>query len=315
MRPGLFINVQPRVSYRADTLEWISRAQAQGGTVSATSAAAADAFFSTLAAGGDATLAADIINLNLFLGDSVASRVPQIRSVGSAIYSNTGLITANTWDAGANRIRFADYEETGPDGGWNSDAWSLRGTGFAGLTQTLNPGLNSANYGSNNMCVGGWIKDNANREACAVGGLQNGTPCWGWPRMGAVSTTSFTGYYGGFGAADYLTYTTNFAMGLAAFARTSASETRPATCTTKLFLRGVEVATATEKPDMVAYLGRLSQQLELLASQGSDYHGKPAPWIALGRFPSLPAGCVPIWTAWGWPATDTESVFDVELSA
>ena len=77
---------------------------------------------------------------------------------------------------------------------------------------------------------------------------------------------------------------------------------------------GMEVATATEKPDMVAYLGRLSQQLELLASQGSDYHGKPAPWIALGRFPSLPAGCVPIWTAWGWPATNTESVFDVELS-
>lgn len=78
---------------------------------------------------------------------------------------------------------------------------------------------------------------------------------------------------------------------------------------------GMEVATATEKPDMVAYLGRLSQQLGLLASQGSDYHGKPAPWIALGRFPSLPAGCVPIWTAWGWPATDIETIFDVELSA
>lgn len=78
---------------------------------------------------------------------------------------------------------------------------------------------------------------------------------------------------------------------------------------------GMEVATATEKPDMVAYLGRLSQQLGLLASQGSDYHGKPAPWIALGRFPSLPAACIPIWTAWGWPATNTESVLDVELSA
>lgn len=78
---------------------------------------------------------------------------------------------------------------------------------------------------------------------------------------------------------------------------------------------GMEVATATEKPDMVTYLGRLSQQLGLLASQGSDYHGKPAPWIALGRFPSLPAGCNPIWTAWGWPATHTESVPDGELSA
>lgn len=63
----------------------------------------------------------------------------------------------------------------------------------------------------------------------------------------------------------------------------------------------IEVATATEKPDMVQYLGRLSVELGLLASQGSDYHGTPAPWIALGNFPRLPAGCTPVWTAWGWP--------------
>lgn len=67
--------------------------------------------------------------------------------------------------------------------------------------------------------------------------------------------------------------------------------------------QGMEVATATEKPDMIQYLARLAAQHELLASQGSDYHGTPAPWIALGRFPTLPAGCVPVWTAWGWPAT------------
>lgn len=53
----------------------------------------------------------------------------------------------------------------------------------------------------------------------------------------------------------------------------------------------LEVATATEKPDIVQYLARLSVQHELLASQGSDYHGRAAPWIALGRFPALPAGC------------------------
>lgn len=63
----------------------------------------------------------------------------------------------------------------------------------------------------------------------------------------------------------------------------------------------MEVATATEKPDMVRYLGQLSAMYGLLASQGSDYHGTPAPWIALGRFPRLPAGCTPVWTAWGWP--------------
>lgn len=67
----------------------------------------------------------------------------------------------------------------------------------------------------------------------------------------------------------------------------------------------MEVATATEKPDMVRYLGQLAQQFGLLASQGSDYHGTPAPWIALGRFPNLPKVCVPVWTAWGWPAEQT----------
>lgn len=66
---------------------------------------------------------------------------------------------------------------------------------------------------------------------------------------------------------------------------------------------GMEVATATEKPDMVRYLGQLSAQNGLLASQGSDYHGTPAPWIALGRFPGLPKECTPVWTAWGWAAS------------
>jgi predicted metal-dependent phosphoesterase TrpH len=61
---------------------------------------------------------------------------------------------------------------------------------------------------------------------------------------------------------------------------------------------GMEVATATEKPDMVRYLGQLSQQFGLLASQGSDYHGSHMPWIELGRFPALPAGCTPVWTLW-----------------
>lgn len=64
----------------------------------------------------------------------------------------------------------------------------------------------------------------------------------------------------------------------------------------------IEVATATEKPDMVKYLGQLAQQRGLAASQGSDYHGKPAPWIALGRFPSLPKDCEPVWQRWGWAA-------------
>ena len=75
----------------------------------------------------------------------------------------------------------------------------------------------------------------------------------------------------------------------------------------------IEVATATEKPDMVQYLGQLAQQRGLAASQGSDYHGKPAPWIALGRFPKLPKGCEPVWQRWGWPANAFSSEEAVPL--
>lgn len=60
----------------------------------------------------------------------------------------------------------------------------------------------------------------------------------------------------------------------------------------------MEVATATEKPDMVRYLGQLSVQFGLEASQGSDFHGPHMPWIQLGRFPALPAECRPVWKRW-----------------
>lgn len=60
----------------------------------------------------------------------------------------------------------------------------------------------------------------------------------------------------------------------------------------------MEVATATEKPDMVRYLGQLAVQSGLEASQGSDFHGPHMPWIHLGRFPALPSGCQPVWRRW-----------------
>lgn len=60
----------------------------------------------------------------------------------------------------------------------------------------------------------------------------------------------------------------------------------------------MEVATATEKPDMIRYLGQLSIQFGLEASQGSDFHGPHIPWIQLGRFPALPIECRPVWRRW-----------------
>lgn len=60
----------------------------------------------------------------------------------------------------------------------------------------------------------------------------------------------------------------------------------------------MEVATGTEKPDIIRYLGQLSLQFGLEASQGSDFHGPHVPWVALGRFPDMPAGCRPVWRRW-----------------
>lgn len=62
--------------------------------------------------------------------------------------------------------------------------------------------------------------------------------------------------------------------------------------------QAIEVATATEQPEMIRYLGQLASQYGLAASQGSDYHGKPTPWITLGRFPALPKECQPVWQLW-----------------
>lgn len=63
----------------------------------------------------------------------------------------------------------------------------------------------------------------------------------------------------------------------------------------------MEVATATEKPDIVRYLGQLSLQYGLEASQGSDFHGPHMPWVQIGRFPPMPAGCQPVWERWVSP--------------
>lgn len=57
----------------------------------------------------------------------------------------------------------------------------------------------------------------------------------------------------------------------------------------------MEVNTANERPNIVQNLAALAQRFELYASQGSDYHGANMPWLKLGRFAELPAGCQPVW--------------------
>ena len=57
----------------------------------------------------------------------------------------------------------------------------------------------------------------------------------------------------------------------------------------------IEVVSGSHSPDDNRTMAARAQQLALLSSAGSDYHGPEQPYLELGRLPPLPAGCEPIW--------------------
>jgi predicted metal-dependent phosphoesterase TrpH len=59
--------------------------------------------------------------------------------------------------------------------------------------------------------------------------------------------------------------------------------------------QGMEVASGAERPNVVSQMAQLAGRFDLLASQGSDYHGAHMPWLKLGEFAPLPSGCRPVW--------------------
>ena len=61
---------------------------------------------------------------------------------------------------------------------------------------------------------------------------------------------------------------------------------------------GLEVVSSAHSPSDCASMGRYAIQFEFLASQGSDFHGPEHEWVELGKIPSLPEGCQPIWQSW-----------------
>jgi predicted metal-dependent phosphoesterase TrpH len=60
----------------------------------------------------------------------------------------------------------------------------------------------------------------------------------------------------------------------------------------------IEVVTGSHTRDDAFTFARHAREQRLLASVGSDYHGPENPWVSLGRLPSLPEGCTPIWHDW-----------------
>jgi 3',5'-nucleoside bisphosphate phosphatase len=60
----------------------------------------------------------------------------------------------------------------------------------------------------------------------------------------------------------------------------------------------IEVITGSHTPEQSMLFARHSQRLDLLASRGSDFHGPGESYFDLGRMPSLPPICKPVWHDW-----------------
>ncbi len=61
---------------------------------------------------------------------------------------------------------------------------------------------------------------------------------------------------------------------------------------------GIEVVTGSHAPEQYLEFARFAREFGLLASRGSDYHGKGESRADLGALPSLPEGVKPVWHDW-----------------
>ena len=59
--------------------------------------------------------------------------------------------------------------------------------------------------------------------------------------------------------------------------------------------QGMEVVSGQQNPQQTAGMGQLCQQMNLLASCGSDFHRADTHWGELGKFPALPRNVTPVW--------------------
>lgn len=61
---------------------------------------------------------------------------------------------------------------------------------------------------------------------------------------------------------------------------------------------GIEVVTSSHTPDQVKHFAQHAQNMDLLVSCGSDFHGPNESYYDLGQLPELPLGCTPVWHDW-----------------
>lgn len=65
--------------------------------------------------------------------------------------------------------------------------------------------------------------------------------------------------------------------------------------------KGIEVVTSSHTPEQTRQFAQLAARMDLYASCGSDYHGPGESYFDLGRLPTLPPECTPIWSQWDLP--------------
>lgn len=150
----------PTVS-NAEAQDWINRVYFNGGTVSATTAAAVNDFCNAIAA--ESGLRAAILRLNLFCGNSDAS----LNAVRTPLYrgaSLAGTQLGNTTDTNFNFVA-GDYQETGSGGGLKGD----------GSTKYLATGFNYNNLTatSTHMSISGTSLETAVNDRMAMGTFLN----------------------------------------------------------------------------------------------------------------------------------------------
>jgi predicted metal-dependent phosphoesterase TrpH len=61
---------------------------------------------------------------------------------------------------------------------------------------------------------------------------------------------------------------------------------------------GIEVVTGSHAPEQYVEFARVSREFGLLASRGSDFHGKGESRADLGDLPQLPDDLKPVWHDW-----------------
>ena len=60
----------------------------------------------------------------------------------------------------------------------------------------------------------------------------------------------------------------------------------------------IEVVTGSHTVDQYQEFAKMAKSFDLASSMGSDYHGKGHAYIDMGRLPSLPSNCLPVWRDW-----------------